>query len=335
MDSHNDIISFNSTRRFGVEIELNTSSDVIQDSMYIPDGSEDIARIIRCASNKPITLKGWLHVNNNEGWVVKPDSTCGIEINSPVLKGRWDLLQLCHLIDLFNRHPKVASDSRCSFHVHVNLEDFTEHQIGVLLAWCIKCEGVFFDMIKKSRKVHSRNQLIGMTDLFSPTSDFDSYHILNQLGGVKYYSINCYHMKKGRRKSVEFRMAGNDYCTNPLHVKNYVRLLLLFCDTCKQLDLPKFSKYPKGSAGLRWIDHYEFFKLLKFNQPNLSEGLIQIRDWILDQWKNHAGDGLLLDGYDCLKTTNYDAIRVLREKYRSPPHDFDEHDQLYNRRFYA
>lgn len=289
----NNNIIFNSYRRFGVEIELNTSTGIIREKEEIPDGSDIVASLIRNVCNDSVQLNGWLYVNNNKSWVIKPDSTCGIEINSPILKGVYDIAKLTKIVQNIQQNPIIQSDSRCSFHVHVNLEDLNDTQIATLMAWWIKCEGVFFDSIISSRKCHRHTQLIGMSNLFESHKNYSLDYILSSLSDVKYHSASLYHMRQKRRKSVEFRIAGHDFCTNPLAVKNWVRLLLHFVDIAAKMDFP--SKYNKNDiwSGLLWLNPKEVFELLNFDKQNLSEGMKQVRHWFLNQLKMNANEASL------------------------------------------
>lgn len=285
----NNII-FESYRRFGVEIELNTTTGVIREKEEVPDGSLLVASLIKNVCNDPVHLNGWLYVNNNTGWVIKPDSTCGIEINSPILKGVYDLAKLIKIVQNIEQCKKINADSRCSFHVHVNLEDLSEDEIGTLMAWWIKCEGVFFDSVISSRKCHRHTQLIGMSNLFEYDKNYSYEHIINVLSDVKYHSASLYHMRQKRRKSVEFRIAGHDFCQNPLAVKNWVRLLLHFVDVASKREFPK--KYNKNDvwSGMGWLNTKEVFEFLYFDKNNLSDGMKQIRHWFLNQLKTNTNE---------------------------------------------
>jgi len=276
------IINNGKYRRFGVEIELNTSTNILKHKTEVPDGAEQVAKIIQSVTPELVTLNGWHYTNNNSAWVIKPDGSCGMELCSPVLKGRYDLAKLTKIVQLLSEDLSITSDKRCSFHVHVNLEDMSREQIGNIMAWWIKCEPVFFDSLPGYRKCSRHTQLIGMSNIFQHDVYYYSHDIIDLLSDVKYYSINAYHMRVGRRRSLEFRIAENSACLDPIFVKNWIQLLLLFVEKTHRSMPPKIKHPINSNMGLFWLDPNEVFQLLGFNSPNkLTEALKQVRSWFL------------------------------------------------------
>lgn len=319
------IITCENYRRFGVEIELNTTTNIIKPKHLVPDGSDVVAGIIRKTCKDEVFLNGWLHVNNNESWIIKPDSTCGIEINSPILKGGYDLAKLCRVVQGINEHPNLSADERCSFHVHVNMEDCSSRQIGAALAWWVKAEGVFFDAIPMQRKCHRHVQLIGMSDSFRPNYEYDHTQVIEKLSDVKYHSANCYHMVQNRRRSIEFRTAGHEYCLNPIFAKQWIRLLLHFVDRAINIGMPH---------NLNWLSTQEFFSMLLFTQSNLSPGMKQVKIWFLKQLRRHTMDG----GYGLwspgLRRTSMDQVRDLCAKEPDLDVNHSQDTLLYSKDFF-
>jgi len=322
-------------RRFGVEIELNTTTNIIKDKKHVPDGSEVVAEIIRKVCNDYIALNGWLHVNNNDSWIIKPDSTCGIEINSPILKGGFDLAKLCKVVENLAKHPEIRADERCSFHVHVNLEDLDEQQIGAVLAWWIKCEAVFFDSVPLQRKCHRHAQLIGMCDRFeSHIANYPADYIIDALSDVKYHSANVYHMRQKRRKSAEFRIAGNEFCLNPIFVKNWIRLLLHFVECGLERGMPPRVRQGDPWTGLFWLSPKEVFQFLKFNDNNLiSPGLKQTKHWFLKQLRRNVTQSGIGFWQSALREP---AIKEISEMVvaEEPVTDQDQDTLLYSKEFF-
>lgn len=319
------LITCENYRRFGVEIELNTTSDMIRDKYTVPDGSDVVARIIRKVCNDDVSLNGWLHVNNNESWIIKPDSTCGIEINSPILKGGFDLAKLCKVIELINDHPDLDADERCSFHVHVNMEDCSTRQIGAALAWWVKAEPIFFDAIPFQRKCHRHVQMIGMSDRFIPDQHYSYNDVIDGLSDVKYHSANCYHMRQQRRKSIEYRTAGHEYCVNATFAKHWVRLLLHFTECAIKLGMPN---------DLNWLSPKDTFQMLKFHQKNLSPGIKQVKYWFLKQLRQNtmdAGFGLWTPGF---RRSSMDEVRSLCAAEQDLDSYHSEDTLLYSKEFY-
>lgn len=328
------LITSENYRRFGIEIELNTTSNIIKSKDQVPDGSEIVAKIIQDVCNDDVSLNGWLYVNNNDSWVIKPDSTCGIEINSPILKGGFDLIKLCKIVEQLSKHPEITADERCSFHVHINVEDLSTYQIGTVLAWWIKCESVFFDCVPSQRKCHRHAQLIGTSDLFEHNLNHDSDYLIESLSLVKYYSVNVYHLRQKRRKAIEFRIAGNEFCLNPIFVKNWIRLLLHFVTSAVNKDYP--DKYISGNSwtGLLSLSPKEVFEFLKFDKSNLSKAVQQNRQWFLEQLQRNTGQSSIGVWRPELRRPGMKEIRSLIQEYPLTNQDQDQNTLLYGKEFY-
>lgn len=279
-------------RRFGVEVELNTSDGVVvtldEQRQQIPKGAEYVAWLIKQTLHKSVEIRCWQYYHNSDMWLVKPDSSCGIEVCTPILNGWAGLKSLLQVIQAFKNSGKITADKRCSLHVHVNIADLTEEQLGTVLAYYIKCEHLIFDSIPVHRKASRYCQFVGMTDMFRHDTPMDAAFIIRKLSDFKYYSVNTFHFMKGggfstnndRRPTIEFRVAENEACLDPLFTKNWVRFLLHFVEVTKDLPMPKPYCEDDRHTGLLWLDPKDMFKLLKFDQP-LSSGLQQVRDWFL------------------------------------------------------
>lgn len=287
-----------SSRRFGVEIEVNTlnGSSRRPSSGDIPCGADLLAMLVHKATKDKVTIQSWDYVHNPNDWVIKHDTSCGMEINSPVLKGWFGLEKLIKVVDMINKSP-IGADERCSLHVHINIADLTKKQLASVIAYYIKCEHVFFDSFPSSRKNSRYCQFLGQSDMFYHNMPMNIDDIISKVSQTKYYSLNAYHFMRGggfainnsRRLSVEIRMAENKGCTDPFFVKNWIRLLLHFFDTAKSLPMP--CEYIKGNkwSGLLWLDVCDVLDILMFNQEeHLSDGLKQVRNWFIGRLKKNT-----------------------------------------------
>lgn len=280
-------------RRFGVEIEVNTSSGVVKrpnsSLREIPLGSDRVSRIISSVVKEKVKLMDWDHVNNNTCWIVKPDNSCGIEINTPVLKG-WRGLRKLMLVEEALKQAGVKSDFRCSLHVHVNIADLSETQLASVIAHYIKCEAVFFDSVPWHRKNNRYCQLIGMTDTFDHNFRMDADELIRKVSGTKYYSVNAFHFVHGggfvmgnsQKRTIEFRIMESHACLDPWTTKNWVRLLLHFVERTKDRALPPPYRAGDPWSSLCWLDPIDVFSLLGFD-GSLSPGLKQVRHWFLSR----------------------------------------------------
>lgn len=296
-----------SHRRFGVEVELNTLDGVVRElnkaAKDIPLGSDYVSCLIKHTLHKTVEIRDWMHYHNNDVWIVKPDASCGIEVCTPILKGWQDLKSLLKVIQAFKQSEKIVADRRCSLHVHVNIADLTLQQLGSVLSYYIKCEHVIFDSIPAYRKNNSFCEFVGMADLFQHDFPMHAGSIINKLGTTKYLSINTYHFVAGGgfmglrennlcRPTIEFRVAENEACLDPLFAKCWIRFLLHFVEVTKDLPLPRDYREGDAWSGLLWLSPKDVFKLLKFDQ-NLSDGLQQVKNWFIKRILVNGVDELL------------------------------------------
>lgn len=283
-----------SYRRFGAEIELNTRTGIVKrperGSKEIPDGSEYVSRLVHKVTKKSVEIRHWQHYHNNKCWIIKPDNSCGIEVSTPVMKG-WKngLLPLLRVIDEFGKSKEITADNRCSFHLHVNLEDLSLKQRASIIGYWIKCEHLFLDAMPPFRKLNRYCQVLGLTDLFSVNSSIDSEWLIKRVSAVKYYTLNTYHMNKDRRNTIEFRIADSQCCLDPLYAKNWVRLLLHFVDCVKDRPLIPYEKGNQWSSYL-WLELEDFWELMGFNEE-LSHGMELVRSWFVDRLLTYTCSG--------------------------------------------
>lgn len=298
-------ISFDYNRRFGVEIELNAldNRDFKRTPLKkeeMPLGVEYIGNLITKITNFPVQIRKHQHTHNNNMWIIKPDSSCGMEICPPPGKGWHALKQICKVVHAFREDPMVMLDHRCSLHVHVEVADCKNgdsdcrksSELAKILNYWVKSEGVFFDSVPMTRKRNKYCQCIGLLDMFEAETPFIPESIVRKMGNQKYFSMNTYHMMKGNRDTVEFRIMGNEGCDDPFVVKNWVRLLIHFVEMAKAAEIP--MPYD-GSAwsGFAWLNPIEVMQLLKFTpEHELSDGMIQTRNWFIGRLFKNVMDNV-------------------------------------------
>ena len=300
MDSKNiQHLSFNRYfRRFGAEIEINSMDGRNKPSHdgELPNGSQYIGNVIASlvpavTSNAEFMPKGqvelskWGHTHHNNIWVVKPDSSCGMEVCSPVLKGTHGINEICTVVDGFAMDSYISADERCSLHLHIEVADLTTEQLAAVLAWWIKCEWVFYHSVPQQRKRNRYCQFIGLTDMFQHNSNCTASQLISKLSNYKYLSINTYHYAKGKRHTIEFRVAENLACMDSTFVRNWIMLLVHFVETAKDKDMPgPYEKDNPWSSWL-WLDSIDVFKFLGFypGEQYLSVEMEVVRNWFLSR----------------------------------------------------
>ena len=248
--------------RFGVEIELNTfdyPSNKSDDNSE-PIGSRHAAHVVKETLQENVEVTTWHTTINSNRWLVKPDSSCGFEICSPVLKGRQGLKSLVSVINSLKNDGRFNADSKCSFHVHFELPSRDVGFISSLIVNWIKCELFFFLLIPDYRKQSKYCQLMGLSDLFPNNAQLDKNIIFNKVSDYKFYSLSLYHFKKSNRNTVEFRLMDNRACLDGKLVENWIILLNRFINKSN-------NNYVFNQEGLLekpfvWLDFKDVFDFL-------------------------------------------------------------------------
>jgi len=116
--------------------------------------------------------------------------------------------------------------------------------------------------------------------------------LLALVGESKYYTLNAYHLRRGNRSTIEFRIMEGLGCLDPFLIKNWVRLLVHFVECA--IKLPSIKSYnPEDKwTGYSWLDPVDVFKILRFDEP-LSPGLTETRNWFLSRLKHNITCNLI------------------------------------------
>jgi hypothetical protein len=295
MDITREILSLDYLRRYGAEIEVNAFDmrhrPIGYEDGKLPEGIYYVGNLVKKITEERVLIHKWGNDHYNDCWIVKPDSSCGMEIGTPVLKGWHGILRICRVIDGLRQDPKISADARCSFHVHVDISDLTEKQLAAVLTWWIKCEAVFMDAVPSRRKKSQYCQFLGLMDMFEDMEDgmYSPEVLFKRVGHCKYYTINTFHYQQKKRKTIEFRIMDNDCCLNPWVAKNWIRLVLHFVERAAQRGMPEPYQGDKWT-GYAWLDPIDVFEFLGFrpDQCVLSPGLQQVRRWFLSRLYTHG-----------------------------------------------
>lgn len=296
MDQAKEYLSFDSLRRFGVEIEINSfdmrNRPLGYEDGKLPEGIHYIGNLVRKITNERVLIHKWGNDHHNDCWIVKPDGSCGMEVCTPVMKGWRGLLQTCRVIDGMARDGKVTADARCSLHVHVDVADLSEERLAGVIAWWIKSEAVFMDSVPARRKKNQYCQFLGQTDIFDDIEEglFAPDVLLKKVGHCKYYSVNTFHYQNKKRKTIEFRIMDNDCCLDSWATKNWVRLILHFVEQAVKRGPPATYEFGNKWSGYNWLDPIDVFDFLGLapDQYKLSPGLEQVRSWFLSRLLTHG-----------------------------------------------
>lgn len=292
------LITFESTRKFGTETEVlsydkrDFQRHPLESKRELPQGLDDIAHHMSKMLHSEVQCNKWHQTHNNDTWVLKPDRSCGMEICSPVYKGWHGLNRILMVTDMLAANPKVAVDSRCGFHVHIDVGDLSPDELLSVLTFWVKFEPVFLDSMPFNRKINRYCQLIGASPAFDHEANPTLNFLTEKLGRVKYYSLNTYHMYSGKRSTIEFRIAEGDACVDSFFIKNWCRMVLHFVERSRQHRAKRYS--PKDPwSGYVWLDLNDLMKFMGYYEPNISKGVEQARNWFLARIKHNMNCDLV------------------------------------------
>jgi hypothetical protein len=270
---------FCSERRFGVEIEYNAidGSSKSSDIDGLPCGIYMFADVVKDAINKNVEVNKWHSTNNNKNWIVKPDSSCGLEICSPPNYSLEGIKEVENVIDGISNKKHFESDSRCSLHVHVEIDDFNYSQILFLIQSWIQYEPVFFLMARKDRLFNNYCKPISFCFDFFLNDLRNSSLIYESICENKYFAINLCSYKKKKKKTIEFRIMGSDGCISSSVCSAWCKILLSFVSSCKKkCDIVHFM----NDINYKSISQFEKFIEIDTNFPNFD-----FKKWLCDRIK--------------------------------------------------
>ena len=289
------------TRKFGVELEVSPTPHKNKIGLYLEDFElfYGTARTIRVTPGE----KGWTDTHSNSYWHVKYDSTCGPkgkphdsgwEIASFIGNTERDLEIISGAADWLSDHG-VKTNNNCGYHIHIDVSDFTSHQMAILIARWLKIEFAvmsacparrlnnlycqFLNMRRITQSaVYSPNNLLSFWEKMAPQN------LTNHDNPDKKYSVNTIGYRIGQishpnysRKTVEFRFP--ECLMKSSHVENWVRFLLCFVDDCSKAMPPEDIQKSESMtevlqlAGLQSLS--EFFLL--------DEKLYSTKIWFLQK----------------------------------------------------
>lgn len=245
--------------RFGVEIELDaldgrdfSLNPLSQGEM--PKGYDLVASAVS-GLGLEVEAHGWRHNHNNSIWVCKPDSSCGIELCSPVLEERR-IDELLVVVDALNAMPELTSGPNCALHVHVDVTPLlsgppeSSDNLCSVLAWWVKCEPVMLDSVPGRRKNSRFCRCIGMTDLFGHDERVIPCMAVSKMSD-KYLTLNTHHMVARKRSSIEFRML--EGTKNASLVRSWVEFVLNFVRRASAAGAPD---------DYRWVEAADVHRLI-------------------------------------------------------------------------
>jgi hypothetical protein len=333
-------LSFGSDRRFGIELELLAFDGKNRpDQGQKPAGIAEVGMLVADNATEGADIRDWEHTNNNEVWVIKPDSSCGMEVCTPIYKGWTGLKKCMDVVAALGRDSRIKVDQRCSVHLHVEVADMEAPDIANVIAHWFKVEPIFMDSVPPTRKRNRYCQFMGLTNLLQHDQRITPGDMIKRVGNVKYYSLNTNQYLRNSRKTIEFRIIEGDGVKDPYLIKNWTRLIIHFIEMARKRPFPGPYDPNDPFSSFTWLDTEDVFRLLGFSdnpvEYDLSPGLEETRNWFLARLQKHMSKdeetGVRYHAYhelqNILRRFADAGTEITPEKHLTPS---DLKDALYN-----
>jgi len=260
---------FPNQRRFGVELEVSNNISK-QEIGVIINEYEFFYSLNRKNVRVTAGPEGWAQTRDNDYWHVKFDRTCGPlgkkidhgwEIASYIGSNIEDVNHISRLAR-FLKNAGAEVNLNCALHVHVEVKDFNEHKMGILLSMWLKIENFLLMACHPSRFNNQycmpiRRKLGRCSNWYDPEcpeqvwknlrpcnlnihNNHDKRETLNTVG---FATATCNPFFT--RNTVELRLP--ECMLDEFHVKNWIRLIVNFVECSnKKMSAPKDLKPAKN-----------------------------------------------------------------------------------------
>jgi len=216
-------------RTFGLEIEFVNRSSMSKDvlAQYI----NKKFRKLDCIG------EGYNHTTQNH-WKIVTDSTCGLELVSPILSGKKGMENAKCIIDCLANIEGVTVNRDCGIHVHVGASDITTQGIKNVVLFYAKNQHIIQSILAPSRR-NSRwtntlaNNYGDLTQINSRLNGCNSVsEVISAFNGTRYQTVNL--QAYSRQRTVEFRQHGGSLDSEK--ILNWAHWLITTVEMCNQLE---------------------------------------------------------------------------------------------------
>jgi len=226
-------------RKFGVEIEF----------LHLEGCSQsDVARVVS-AHGVECQLASYGH-NTVSYWKVVPDSSCGLELVSPVLSGEAGLNEIKAVCQALSEIGAKVN-KRCGLHVHVDGRDLSNSQIAKVFLNYAKYEAVFDSLVPQSRRGNNNSFSKSIQTVFNMEAGYMKSFVkapalVNFMD--RYHKVNLEAL--ARHGSIEFRQHSGT--TDADKIINWVVLVIGFVEASIQSGR-RFAKSPAVEPSLQTL----------------------------------------------------------------------------------
>lgn len=275
---------FDENRTYGVEIEV-IRGDYTQAS---------IAAAIR-SKGVSAESQGYNHYNSDITWKVITDSSCGLEVVSPILKGRAGLEQINLVCEAMNELGCKVNKT-CGLHVHHDASDFEVRHIQNLFTLYAKYEKAIDNIMPASRRANNGTycrSLIGL-DYESFIERTKKYNDKNEMingQGSRYFKLNLQSIL--RHGTIEFRQHSGT--TDAQKITNWVILTQLMMTKAKGQNINSKKMENKKS------DNYDTIVALMwtlglYRKATRDEGMFEVAKFFAKREEDFTATGRMRTG---------------------------------------
>jgi len=289
--------NLNSSRRFGVEIEM---------------GHEIKKKQVQVLLNKhslyPTVITRYALSSNNLYWHVKDDATCGIhgrygpkgvEIASYIGSGIGDIDHISNTAEKLAQSGCRVNDN-CGLHIHAEVLDLTPAQIGVVMAHWIKFEHLLSLALPVRRRnnefcrytIHPCASSADYCGKIVRQETYDAISFCNMImpQNIAIYdnhdrriNLNLVNLarslfhKNSYRRTMELRWP--EGTLDARDIRCWLHLFLSFIENTKNRSMPKNLYSCDLDEGLSYLGmNHERGKFII-----LSQGLFETKTWFLER----------------------------------------------------
>ena len=200
---------------FGVEIEILNTID-----------RTEIARALQAEG---INAAGESYNHRiTTWWKVITDSSCGLEVVSPILSGEQGLNELKKVCEVLTRIG-CQVDRRCGLHVHIGANRLGVAKVKSVVKRWLGNETNLDSIQPRSRRGRSNMYCEPLSDTIR-TEFIDRCSTLDELANIQHTRYSKLNLQSYRRhKTIEFRHHSGS--TDATKITNWVKFLLDFCTT--------------------------------------------------------------------------------------------------------
>ncbi len=268
----NRLLKWNFRRRFGLEYEFSNSSSHLS----------RMADVVSETTGQRAEVHGYRHTSGNiSTWECKTDSSCGTELVSPILSGPSKLKVAAEVLRELEAED-FNIDELCGQHVHVEINDFSSEQLGIMAAYWMKIERFILNGTPSHRRENRYCELLTQRNSYiSANQAYLPNNVLREMANGR-DAINFQNMSN--RGTVEFRFGEMTF--DPEIIKNRVRFLIWFVEMCKILPAPENLNWLTPKQALRMFNLWENpDSIIKYQY---SPAVQSMRKWLLVRLVEHA-----------------------------------------------